>query len=138
MQNKASLFYARFSAEAVIVIVVLLSFILVSANTLGSRIVGSPLTREEAVEVSWNTPVMKEALFRRRGNLEDFSLDIQNWNASYIKLLKDEYDYDPFKRLPDDHGIWKVDWDIGSRPGGVLQYIDELSGQVLYESWFWS
>jgi hypothetical protein len=138
MQNKASSLVERISAEKAILILVVLSFILVSASTLEPRVLGSPLTREEAIEISWNTPLMKEAILRRRGNLEDFSLDIENWNASYIKVLKDEYDYDPFKRLPDDHGIWKIDWDIGSPPGGVLQYVDELSGQILYESWFWS
>ena len=133
MQNKDPSLSKRFSMEAVIVIVVVLSFILTSTVMLGPCILGRPLTEEEAIEISRKSSLVQKAFTFRRGY--EVSLEIEHWSTTYIKSIKDEYawmgDY-PYGFLPDDHGVWKLHWEMPSI--NIVHWVDDLTGQILHES----
>jgi hypothetical protein len=127
----------NFKAERVIVILVVVSFVFTSVYVL--MLQGIPLTREEAIEISMNTTILREA--QERGYNVVVVSDVQTdyWNADFIRSSKEkllnEFGKLPYEytKLPDDHGVWRVFWIV---PPGlyILHFIDELSGQILYES----
>jgi hypothetical protein len=120
----------NFKAERVIVILVVVSFVCTSVYVLVVQ--GIPLTQDEAIEISVRTSVIRYA--QERGYDVGMS-DVQAsyWSADFIRSEKLKGSSDVMQRLPDDHGVWRVFWIV---PPGlhVLHFIDELSGQILYES----
>lgn len=114
--------------EKVMVILVLFSFALTSITIL--IVQGNSLTGEEAIEISRNTSIVQEAL--SYGGIPRVTADY--WNATYIISLKQKYPNDEeFENLPDNHGVWRVFWIIFPPEEHILHYIDELTGEVLYE-----
>lgn len=127
--------FSEITLDKVIVIVVALSCILSSVVMLGPRVLGKPLTQEEATEVSMNSSIVREAFTYPRGYM--VTLEIEHWNTTYIASIKQEYAYmgekNPYGFLPDDHGIWKLNWLISST--SILHWIDDLSGQIIAQEW---
>jgi hypothetical protein len=138
MQNQNQLSSARITLEKVIVAVVALSCILNSVVMLGPRVLGKPLTQEEAVEISRSTPIVERKLnFRRQYGFEALPLKTEHWNTTYIASIKQEYAYmgekNPYRFLPDDHGVWKLLWSDDMT--AILHWIDDLTGQIIGEEW---
>jgi len=121
------------TAEKAIAILIALTYILTSAVILSPRVLGKSLTEEEIIEISRKSPLVKEAFTFPRGY--QVSLEIEHWNTAYIKSIKEEYSYtgdkNPYKFLPDEHGVWKLLWYISS--SSLLQFIDDLTGQIIGE-----
>lgn len=106
-----------------------------------SRTIFSP---EGAIEMSKTTESVREALsvYKKRGRLEDLTVDVEHWNSSYIKHLKQQKhwkDTSLVRKLPEDHGVWRVHWHEKESDDGVsiLQFIDEQTGDVLQEEYAW-
>jgi hypothetical protein len=134
MQNQNQLSSARITLEKVIVIAVALSCILNSVVMLGPRVLGKPLTQEEAVEISRNTAIVETTFnVRRQYGKGALPLTIEHWNTTYIASTKQEYAYmgekTPYGFLPDDHGVWKLLWSDDA--SSILHWIDDLTGQII-------
>jgi hypothetical protein len=105
-------------------------------------VAGSPVTREEAIEISRNRPIIEEA-FTWGGELAYgehvvYELDVHYWNTTYIGRLKEKYpNVVEWQNLPTDHGVWRVHWDIIAPGMLVVHYIDELTGQILFEGYYY-
>jgi len=112
---------------------VVASFVLTSVTVL--LLQGDSLTREEAIGISRNTPIVQEALGLgdRLGGIPRVTAD--HWNATYIISLKQKNpNHEEFENLPEDHGVWRVFWIIFPPGEHILHFVDELTGQVLYEA----
>lgn len=119
------------NAESTLVFVVLVSFVLTPINMFVVQ--GGSLTREEAIEISRNALIVQEALSKNKGTM---LIEADYWSIDYISVEREKGPGDIMEKLPDDHGVWRVRW-INDAPGyHILHFIDELSGQVLYEMWF--
>jgi hypothetical protein len=115
--------------ERIMVMLVIVSFAFTSVNLLSAQ--GSPITREEAIEISKNTPIVQEAL-SYVGMSSRVTAD--HWNATYIILLKQEHpNLREIENLPEDHSVWRIFWVIFPPGYHILHYIDDLTGEVLHE-----
>lgn len=137
MLNRNRLLPVKFSADAALVIVIVLSCALTSTVILGPRVLGKPLTREEAIEISRNTSIVETVFYyRRHDEFGVLTLEIEHWNTTYIASIKQEYAYmgekNPYGFLPDDRGVWKLHWIVDST--STLQWIDDITGQIIKES----
>lgn len=119
------------NAEKVIVSLVVLSFALTSINTLIAA--GNPITREEAIEISRNTPIVQQALSEAGGRV---IVEADYWSTEYINSLRGKYPSDVTEKLPNDRGAWRVRWNNDAPGYHILHFVDELTGQILYEMWF--
>lgn len=98
--------------------------------SLLTLVADSSVTREEAIEISRNTPIVQQAL-SHGGNPR---VTADHWNATYTISLKQKYpNHEEFENLPEDHGVWRVFWIIFPPEEYILHFVDELRGQVLYE-----
>jgi len=101
----------------------------------------SPITMEQAVEISRKTPAVQEALQHasRLGFSEDeFYPGVSYWDAAYIRSLKQKHPHMwEWKNLPEDHGVWKILWIIMPPGYWISHYVDGLTGQILYEGVFY-
>jgi len=93
------------------------------------------ITKQEAIEISRNTPIVQEAL--SYGGEEASRVTADHWNATYIALLRQEHpNLREIENLPEDHGVWRVFWVI--LPGyDILHFIDESTGQILFEGTYY-
>lgn len=106
------------------------SFVLASFYTL---ILRGPVTREEAIEISWKTPLVKEGLDEAMSFGFFSTPRTEFWNATYIQALEAKYYREYLTGFPEDHGVWVIAWEI-SVPGISIQhYIDEFTGEILYQ-----
>jgi len=119
--------------ERILAMLVIVSFAFTSLTMLVVR--GNSLTREEAIEISRNTPIVQEALNNPYTMSGMMIIDANYWNATYIRSLKEKLP-GVYKELPDDHGVWRVCWDITPPGYQILHFIDKLTSQILYEEWF--
>jgi len=110
---------------------VVASFVLTSIGILMVQAI--PLTREEALEISRNTTIVQTALNEGKGML---AIEANHWSAAHIRSLKRKYPGDVYEKLPYDHGVWRVCWDITPPGYQILHFVDELTGEILYEKWF--
>ena len=118
------------NVEKAAVIFVVFSFALASINLL--IVQGEYLTREEAIEISKNTPIVQEAL--SCGGMNASRVTADHWNATYVIFLKQEHpNLREIENLPEDHGVWRVFWVILPPGYDILHYIDDLTGEVLHE-----
>lgn len=121
----------RVNAEKVIVTVIVLSFVLTSMNVLSAAT--GPITREEAVEISRNTPVVQQAMSEA---VDALIVTADYWSADYINSVRQEGPGDVMEKLPSDHGAWRIGWNNAAPGYHILHFIDELTGQILYEMRF--
>jgi len=124
----------RTNLEKLIVIFIVSVFALTSITIL--IVQDNSLTREEAIEISRNTPIVQEALNNPHTRSEMMIIEADYWNATYIRLSKERQPNVDWSFLPDDHGVWRIHWDITPPGYQILHFTDELTGQILYESWF--
>ena len=125
------------TVEKTLIMLIISVLVLASATTLALQ--GGVLTREEAIAISKNTPIVQEALSRGKGMM---ITETDYWSADYIEASKkdflDKFDKlpDVYEKLPDDHGVWRVHWDVTPPGYQILHFIDELTGQIPYEEAF--
>jgi hypothetical protein len=136
VRNTNPLLSPSVTAEKTIAILIALTCILTSTVILGPRVLGKPLSQEEAVEISRNTSIVETDFnYRRQYGFRVLILEIEHWNTTYIASIKQEYAYmgakNPYGFLPDDHGVWKLLWSIDS--AHILHWIDDLTGQIIAE-----
>jgi hypothetical protein len=119
--------------HAVVVILAAFSFVWASSYVLVVQ--GISLTQDEAIGISMKTSIIRYA--QERGYDVGMSdVKASHWSVDFIRSEKLKGSSDVMQRLPDDHGVWRVFWNIGPPGLYVLHFIDELTGQILYESWF--
>jgi hypothetical protein len=91
---------------------------------------GSPLTQEQAVAISRNSPHVQQAFDEGAGRV---NMEVEYWSVDYIRSLKEKEPNVDTKFLPDDHGVWRVHW-VNDAPGWhILHFVDELTGKILHE-----
>jgi len=126
---------ANVNAEKVIITLVALSFALTSASTLITA--GNPLTKEEAIEISRNRPIVQEA-FNYAGDVV-YTMKAEHWDAAYIISLKEKHpNMIDWQNLPEDHGVWMIHWTITVPGLLVTHYIDEFTGEILFEGFYYA
>jgi len=111
---------------------VIVSFAFTSINIFAVQ--GGSLTREEAIEISRNSGLVREFL----ENADGYTLEVHHMNRTQIDRLIEEY---PRRRewYPDDHGVWDVTWYIHpvDAPSAfayvVTHIIDEETGEITHE-----
>jgi len=131
----------RVNAEKVIATLVVLSFTLTLMSTL--IVAGNPLTREEAIEISRNSELVKQSLAIARS----FSIETHYYNLSALENLR-QWHSDPIfqnaskdsfweEKLPDGHTAWEVIWWFNYyRAGGlsVQVIVDAETGTMIHEA----
>jgi len=116
------------------VMLVIVSFAFTSINLISAQ--GSAITREQAIEISRNTPIVQEAIGSSRGLMV---IEAYYWSAIYIGTLKEKHpNMTEWRNLPEDHGAWRVHWDITPPGYQITHYIDELTGQILFEGVYYA
>jgi hypothetical protein len=121
----------KINAEGILSILIITAFILTSIIVYATG--GNSLTREEAIEISRNATIVQTALNEGKGML---AIEANHWTAAYIRSLEGKYPGDVYEKLPQGHGVWRVCWDITPPGYQILHFIDELTGEILYENWF--
>jgi len=117
-----------FGLEKPLIAIILVSFFLalVDVNQRGF----SALTREEAVEISRNTWDVQEVF--NWGYRVRYNLKVKYWDTTYIATVKRNHPGSDWeKNFPDDHGVWRVYWDIWVPGDIVVHYIDEFTGRII-------
>jgi len=94
------------------------------------------ITREEAIEISRNTELV-QSMWHLIEDADWYTLEADYLNNTRINELK-EQNPQFFEFLPDVHGVWLVEWEIGPSKWGpatiiVIHYIDEKTGEILHE-----
>jgi len=115
-----------------IITLVIASFAFTSINTLIA--VGGPITREEAIEISRNTKLVRSRL----EEADRYSFEIRHFNQTQIEKIIEQY---PDRRAwyPKDHGAWDITWYFHPRGAVsavarvVSHTIDDETGQILFE-----
>lgn len=140
------------SLEKVITLFVIAAFFVTSVNSLSA--LGDPITKEEAIEISKNSELVKEgfavahscgveANYYNSSRLEE----LKNMKFTYTKKILNET-----TRLweevvveipsswasipiPEGHSIWQVVWDVNLGVGGylVIVIIDAETGSIIHE-----
>jgi hypothetical protein len=123
------------NVEKSLVMLVVFVFAFTSINMLVLH--GNALTKKEAIEISRNTPVVQEALNDPHTKSDMIIIDADYWNATYIRSLKEELP-GVYEELPDDHGVWRVHWGITPPGYQILHFVDELTGEILYEGVYYT
>lgn len=119
-------------AERILIAVglIFLAFASIETFATGER----TLTEEEAVQISMNTPLVRQWL----ENSDRHSMNVLHLNRSEIDKLLEEWP-GIRERFPENHGVWEVGWSI--HPAGapsaaaidIDQIIDEETGEVTSE-----
>ena len=87
-----------------------------STNSLNA--LGNPITREEAIEISRNSGLVKEGV----ATTERASIDPTHYNSSMVEQLKAGHNRELYERVPVGHSIWKVVWYFSYRIGSSSGY----------------
>lgn len=116
--------------EKAIISVIIGVFILSSVNLLSA--LGKPITREEAIEISRNSELVKEGLAIARG----VSISATYDNSSMIEQLKLGHNRKAYEKVPEGHGAWTVVWTIYKDVGGylIIVIVDAETGIIIHET----
>jgi len=132
------------SADRVIIIVVIGTLIVTSAGLLYSPVLSNPVTREEAIEISKNSELVREGLAVARG----FTIETHYYNSSGLEQLREWHSDEIFKNIPKDafweekvpegHTAWQIVWwfgDTGAPSEGyaVIVIVDADMGMIIHE-----
>ena len=103
-----------------------------STNSLNA--LGNPITREEAIEISRNSGLVKEGV----ATTERASIDPTHYKSSMVEQLKAGHNRELYERVPVGHSIWKVVWwfsyRIGSSSGyNIIVIVDAETGMMIHE-----
>lgn len=124
---------ARPNLETVLVAAIVLFIILLSGSTL--ILPASSLTRDEAVEVSRNSPLIRDWLARA----DVYTVEAFHMNSSEADRARQEF---PAlgEEYPENRSIWVVVWNfhpVGAVSGFLLcanHVIDDETGRIVFES----
>ncbi|MBX5327351.1 MAG: hypothetical protein ACQXXH_04695 [Candidatus Bathyarchaeia archaeon] len=126
--------------EKVMVLVVIGVFIVSSVNSLSG--LGDPITREEAIEISKNSELVKEGL----AVAHRFTIETNYYNSSRLEQLRKWHSDEIFKNVPRDafweekvpegHSVWEVIWWFRYGVGGynVIVIVDAETGTIIHET----
>lgn len=124
----------KIRVETILAMFVVASFALALTNMI---VQGGSLTKDEAIEISRNTPIVQQALREKEVHRGSMVILADYWNSSYINFQRqNKYPGDITEKLPTDHGVWRIGWSNDAPGYHILHFIDELTGQILYERWF--
>lgn len=116
--------------ESIIIAVAVVSFIFTSICLLGIREI--PLTREEAIEISKGSSLVKEGLAKSRYT----TIETHHYNSQRIEELK-EWHSDIFwgQKVPEGRSVWEIIWYFSRGIGGynVIVIVDAEIGAILSE-----
>ena len=116
--------------EKIITLLVIGAFIVTSINSLNT--LGDPITREEAIEISKNSELVKEGLAISRS----FTIETNYRNSSMVEQLK-LWNSELYEKVPEGHSVWKVIWWLTYQypPGGhnVIVIVDAEMATIIHE-----
>lgn len=115
--------------EKVIILTVIGVFAFSSVNSLSA--LGNPITREEAIEISKKSELVKEGL----AMAYSFSVDATYYNSSMIEQMKLGHNKEVYEKVPEGHGAWEVIWGIRKDVGGylIIVIVDAENGMLVHE-----
>jgi len=119
------------SFEKVIILIVISVLVMTSADSL--KAYGAPVTREEAIEISKNSRLVKESLSTAWRFY--FPPEANYYNSSMVEMLKTTHPWWTSIPIENGHSVWEVVWDIGTGRGGYVVgvVIDAGTGAIIHE-----
>lgn len=116
--------------EKVIILTIIGVFMLPSIGLLSALV--QPIIREEAVEISKNSELVKKGL----AEAHSFSVDAVYYNSSMVERMKIGHNREIYEHVPEGHGVWDVIWDINKDVGGyfIIVIIDAETGTIIHET----
>ncbi len=128
--------------EKMIVLLVVGTLIVTSVNSLST--LGNEITREEAIEISKNSELVKDGL----AISHSFTIETDYYDSLRLEQLREWHSGEIFENVPRDafweekvpegHSVWEVIWWFGykARPGGynVIIIVDAETGVIIYET----
>lgn len=128
-----------FNLERIMVAVVIVSLAFTSVSLLSIQEV--PLTREEAIEVSKGSSLVKEGL----AIAYSVSMEANYYNSQRIEQLREWHQDEIFKNVPKEefweekipkgHCVWEIIWWIGTGIGSyaIIIIVDAEVGKIIAE-----
>jgi len=125
--------------ERIIIALAVVSFAFTSVSLLSIREV--PLTREEAIEISKGSSLVKEGL----AIAYSISVEANYYNSQRIEQLREWHQEEIFENVPKDefweekvpkgHSVWEIIWYIGTGIGGynIGVIVDAEVGVIITE-----
>jgi len=126
--------------ERIMVTLVIVSLAFTSLNLLGAQ--GTPITKEEAIEISKRSTLVQEGLVESRYTI----LETSYYNSQRIEQLKEWHSDEIFENVPKDafweekvpegHSVWKILWYFSGGIGGysVIVIVDAEVGTMIHEA----
>jgi hypothetical protein len=120
----------KMNPERIIPLLLIGAFIIASISPLSK--VGSLVTKEEAIEISKSSGLVKEGLATTRG----FAIDTSYFNSSSVEQLKKGRNGELFKNIPVRHSAWQVIWWFSYGIGGhdVIVILDAETGTLICDA----
>jgi len=127
------------SLERILVTLVIVSFAFTLVSLMSIREV--PLAREEAVEISKGSSLVKEGL----GIAYSFSVEANYYNSQRIEHLREWHQNEIFKnvskdefweeKVPKGHNVWEIIWYFSEGVGGytIIVIVDAEVGTIINE-----
>jgi len=108
---------------------VIVSFAFTSVNLLSAQ--GSPITREEAIEISKNATLVQEGLAIARST----SIEALYLNSTEVEQKKEGSSRILFENVPEGHSVWEIRWWFGAGLGGYVigVIVDAEVGAIITE-----
>ena len=112
--------------------VALIAVIATYAYMQRPSITREPITREEAIEISANSELVKEGLAISRS----FTIETNYCNSSTVEQLKLGHS-ELYDKVPEGHSVWEVIWWLRYQavPGGynVIVIVDANTATIIHE-----
>jgi hypothetical protein len=117
--------------KKVIILLVIGAFIVTYVNLLIAP--DDAITREEAIEISENSELVKEGLTIAR----NFTIETNYRNSSMVEQLKLGHNRELYEKIPEGHSAWEVIWWFiyQTKPGGynVIVIVDAETATIIHE-----
>lgn len=120
--------------EAVTIFVIIAIFTVTCVKSLTSlSMLGSPITEEEAIEISKSSEFVKEGM----ATCGYFSFGAGYYNSSWVEQMKKGHSRGAFEKVPEGHGIWEVHWAFmvegGYKTDTAIVIVDAEWGIIVYD-----
>jgi len=119
--------------EKVIIVIMIGALTLTSVYSLDA--LGNPITREEAIEISKNSELVKEGM----ATFSFFGVvDVNYRNSSWVEQMKKGHARATYEKVPEGHSIWDVEWTFQISEWGFVGYtviviVDVELAKIVYE-----